>query len=110
MPGDRPAVVEGADLLPELLRRIGVPVDRAVWMVPTPEFQLRHYAKREGVPAYLRGCADPAQAFQNWMRRDALFAEHVTQLAASVGGRVLVVDSLASVREAAGIVERQFGL
>jgi hypothetical protein len=85
-------------------------MDRAVWMVPTPEFQLLHYAGREWVPAYLQGCPDPARAFQNWMRRDALFGEQVAELAASVGGRVLVVDSVASLREAVGTVERHFGL
>ncbi len=110
LPADPPAVVEGADLLPDLLRRIGVPMDHAVWMVPTPQFQLRHYATREWVPAYLQGCPDPAQAFQNWMRRDALFAGHVTELAASVGGRVLVVDGLESLKDAVGTVERHFGL
>jgi hypothetical protein len=110
LPAERPAIVEGADLLPDLLQRIGVPMDCAVWMVPTPDFQLRHYAMREWVPAYLQGCPDPEQAFHNWMRRDVLFAKHVRELAASVGGRVIVVESGESLEEAVGIVERHFRL
>jgi hypothetical protein len=110
LPAGRPAVVEGADLLPDLLEGIGVPMDRAVWMVPTPAFQLRHYATREWVPAYLQDCADPERAFRNWMRRDVLFAEHVRELAGSVGGQVLVVDGVESLEEAVGLVERRFGL
>jgi hypothetical protein len=110
LPADRPALVEGADLLPDLLQRVGVPLDRAVWMVPTPAFQLRHYAMREWVPAYLQGCADPQQAFRNWMQRDVLFAQHVRELAEEMGGRVVVVDSTESLEQAAGIVERHFGL
>jgi hypothetical protein len=110
LPADRPTVVEGADLLPDLLQQIGVPMDRAVWMVPTAQFQLRHYAMREWVPAYLEGCADPEQAFRNWMQRDVLFAQHIRELADDMGGRVIVVDSRESLEEAAGIVERHFGL
>jgi hypothetical protein len=110
LPADRPAVVEGADLLPDLLQQIGVPMNRAVWMVPTAQFQLRHYAMREWVPAYLEGCADPEQAFRNWMQRDVLFAQHIRELADEMGGRVIVVDSRESLEEAAGIVERHFGL
>lgn len=110
LPADRPALVEGADLLPDLLEGIGVPMSRAVWMVPTPEFQLRHYAMREWVPAYLQGCADPEQAFGNWMERDVLFARHIRKKTEQMGGRVLVVDSAESLEQAVGIVERYFGL
>ncbi len=110
LPAEPPAIVEGADLLPDLLQRIDVPMDRAVWMVPTPDFQLRHYGMREWVPAYLRDCPDPEQAFQNWMRRDVLFGKHIGELAASVGGRVIVVENEESLEEAVGIVERHFRL
>jgi hypothetical protein len=110
LPADRLAIVEGADLLPDLLQDIGVPMDRAIWMVPTPAFQLRHYALRAWVPAYLQDCADPQQAFRNWMQRDALFARQVRQLAEELGGRVVVVDSTGSLEQATGIVERHFGL
>jgi hypothetical protein len=87
-----------------------VPMSRAVWMVPTTAFQLRHYAMREWVPAYLQDCADPEQAFGNWMQRDVLFAEHVRKSAEEMGGRVLVVDSTESLEVAVGIVEWHFGL
>lgn len=110
LPAGRPALVEGADLLPDLVRHLGVPMDRAVWMVPTPEFQRRHYAMREWVPAYLQGCADPERAFDNWMLRDVLFAEQVRELAEAAGGRVIVVDSAASLEAAVRTVERHFGL
>jgi hypothetical protein len=76
-PADRPVLVEGAGLLPELLQAIGVPTDRAIWLVPTPEFQLRYYSARDWVPDYLRQCADPRRAFDNWMQRDMLFARSI---------------------------------
>ncbi len=110
LPGDGGVLVEGADLLPDLLKAIGVPMDRAVWMVPTPQFQLRHYALRDWVPAYLQDCADPEQAFRNWMQRDTLFAGHVAELAAAVGGRVITVDGTRSLEETARAVERHLRL
>ncbi len=103
-------LVEGADLLPELLRRIDVPMERAIWVVPTPDFQLSHYRRREWVAPYLTDCAHPARAFANWMRRDILFAEHVRQRAAELGGTVIVVDGSRSVEEIAGMVGDHFRL
>lgn len=52
LPTDRALVVEGTDLLPELLTGPGVPRERAVWLVPTPEFQLEYY----GVTVRSRHC------------------------------------------------------
>jgi hypothetical protein len=105
-----PAIVEGADLLPDLLQRGGVGLDRAVWMVPTPEFQIRHYAAREWVSEYLKDCADPSVAFKNWMCRDVLFAERVRDLAATVGGRVIVVDGTVSIEDTTWAVAEHLGL
>ena len=110
LPAGRPAIVEGADLLPDLLLRIGVAPHRAVWLVPTAEFQVRHYAARDWVAGYLRDCADPEAAFRNWMRRDILFAEHVRELAATAGGRVIVVDGTVSVAEIVRAVAEHLGL
>jgi len=104
LPSDQPAIVEGADLLPGLLQMAGVDLDRAVWLVPTAEFQIRHYAARDWVTAYLQDCDDPEAAFRNWMRRDGLFAERVRGLAATVGGRVIVVDGTVSLDEMARAV------
>jgi hypothetical protein len=104
LPSDRAAIVEGADLLPDLLQRGGVDLDRAVWLVPTAEFQIRHYSAREWVAAYLQDCDDPEAAFRNWMCRDVLFAERVRGLAATVGGRVIVVDGTVSIEDIAHVV------
>lgn len=108
LPDDPSGLVEGADLLPELL--CGVAPDRAVWIVPTPEFQLRHYAERDWVRPYLAGCPDPDAAFDNWMRRDVLFAGYVRTTAERFGGRVIVVDGSRSLDETVADVEQHFDL
>jgi hypothetical protein len=106
----QPSIAEGADLLPELLQGAGIPLARAVWVVPTPQFQLEHYARRAWAHAYVAACPDPPAAFANWMQRDALFAEHVAAEAERLGGRLLVVDGSRPVHDVAGEVARHFGL
>jgi hypothetical protein len=105
-----PGVAEGADLLPELLHQAGIPFARAVWVVPTPRFQLEHYARRPWAHDDVAACPDPAAAFANWMERDALFAGHVAAQAARLGGKLLVVDGSRPVDEVAAEVARHFGL
>ena len=104
------ALAEGADLLPELLAGAGVPPSRAVWVVPTPDFQRSHYAARPWVRPYLAGCPDPEPAFANWMERDVLFARHVRERAAAIGGAVIEVDGSRTVEQTARLVERHLGL
>jgi hypothetical protein len=106
----RPLVVEGADLLPELMETLGVPSERSVWLVPTPDFQWRYYRSRTWVRPYLAGCPDPERAFANWMRRDVIFADYVARTARQRGGAVLVVDGSAAVEGIAELVGRHFGL
>ena len=66
-------IAEGAAFLPSLMK------DAAHYIAITPsrEFQLSRYRQRPWVPHVLRECSDKAQAFANWMERDALFAEEV---------------------------------
>jgi hypothetical protein len=106
----RPGVAEGADLLPELLHQAGIPFARAVWVVPTPRFQLEHYARRPWAHDYVAACPDPPAAFANWMERDARFAGHVAAQAARLGGKLLVVDGSRPVDDVAAEVARHFGL
>jgi hypothetical protein len=110
LPDDPPLLVEGADLLPSLLAGAGVPVDRSVWIVPTAEFQLRHYGERPWVGPYLASCPDPAAAFDSWMRRDILYARYVRLTAERLGGRVIVVDGEQTIEQTASVVEQHFGL
>lgn len=110
LPARADLLVEGADLLPALLAGHGVPDERSIWLVPTPEFQVRHYARRPWVGAYLADCPDPAAAFGSWMQRDIRFAAHVRSTAAAIGGRVIVVDGTGTVAATAAEVARHFGL
>jgi hypothetical protein len=107
---ERPVILEGAALLPELLAAHNIPASRCLWMVPTERFQREHYARRDWRHDVLRECSDPEQGWENWMSRDAGFARAVATDAGRLGYRVIVVDGSASLDDNERIVERHFGL
>lgn len=49
-----------------------------MWIVPTPEFQVRHYSKREWIHDILNQYDNPELAFSNWMDRDIGFAQKIS--------------------------------
>lgn len=110
LPGGRPLIAEGAALLPELLSGLGVPLHRAIWLVPTEPFQRQRYARREWRHEVLASCTDQERAWENWMARDAGFARVVAADAAARGLRVLTVDGSRSPDETFRLVAAWFRL
>jgi adenylate kinase family enzyme len=105
-----PVIAEGAALLPELLASAEVPADRAIWLVPTPEFQLHHYAHRDWRHDVVKSCSDPEQAWRNWMARDIGFARAVAEQALRFGFRLITIDGATPVDEIVRAVEAHFSL
>jgi adenylate kinase family enzyme len=110
MPANRPVIAEGAALMPRPLHGMGIPPDRAIWVVPTPAFQRAHYAQRDWRHDVLRACTDPDRAWENWMSRDEGFAAHVAAEAPRLGYRVITVDGSHTIDEIQAEVEAHFGL
>ncbi len=108
MPKDRPVLVEGAALLPECVAPLIDTPRRAIWVVPTAEFQWEHYSQREWAQGYVRDTSDPRKAFQNWMQRDIQFARFVRGDAEQRGLRAIVVDGQRSLAENIRLVEDHF--
>jgi hypothetical protein len=98
-------VVEGAAVLPELLAATDVPPGRAVWLVPTERFQRLHYRRRTWPHDLLASVADPARAFDRWMRRDAAFGRLVAAQARDLGYPVIIVDGTATAAGVAATVD-----
>ena len=90
---DRPLLVEGAGLLPHLVKELECPASSYLCLTPTDDFQKKHYKQREWVPYVVEGTTNPEQAFENWMQRDILFAQMVRQKAMKLGYSSLVTDS-----------------
>lgn len=93
-----------AALLPELLAGHNVPPDRAVWLVPTEDFQHRQYRQRTWAHNLLAGTLDPERTFTRWMQRDAAFAQIVADQAGELGYPVITVDGTAGATDIAAAV------
>ena len=105
-----PVIAEGAALLPSLVATLGIASHRAIWIVPTEEFQRHHYGQRDWRHDVVKDCSDPDQAWENWMARDAGFARQVTREAHKHGFALITVDGSASIETNLSIVERHFEL
>jgi 2-phosphoglycerate kinase len=83
----KPLLLEGTAYLPELFHSCGVDPGRALYMVPTKQFQLKHYQKRTWIQRILNQCRDPEQAYAKWMERDYLFGREILRQAEKFGYR-----------------------
>ena len=109
LPSDKPILVEGAALLPELVVAVMSRQNQAFYLVPTPEFQWRTYKKRPWIRGILDQCRDPKQAFRNWMERDVGFGEYVAETAVTLNLPVIHVDDTHTIAENAAQVASHFG-
>jgi hypothetical protein len=107
---DEPLIVESAALLPCLLAPLLATAKQALYMVPTSAFQRKHYRLRPWVDDVLRDCSDPAQAFENWMQRDVIFARWVRRNALDHGLETMIVDGRRDIEATAAAAARHFGL
>lgn len=109
-PKDKKILVEGTAILPEFIENIKTNKNRAVFIVPTAEFQLKHYKKRKFIPYVLKGCTNQDKAFENWMERDIEFAKEVARQAQQNQRNLIIVDGKKSLEENFNIVEQFFEL
>ena len=103
---NRPLLVEGAGLLPHLVKELECPASSYLCLTPTADFQKKHYIQREWVPYVLEGTTNPEQAFENWMQRDILFAQMVHKEAVLLGYPSLITDGSQSENQTAEEVAR----
>lgn len=118
LPPDRPILVEGAALLPELVAQqpheritaASAPLCAGVYIIPTPEFQQKRYTHREWIHGILAQCTNPQQAFVNWMARDVQFGGWVAETAETHNFLVLHVDGSQTIPKSAANVATHFQL
>ena len=108
--GDGPVVVEGNQLLPWLVGPLLREQDRAIWVIPTEDFQREQYAARDWIHGILRETSSAEVSFNNWMTRDALFADRVRAEARERGLQVVEVDGSRTLEENYAEVLVRFGL
>lgn len=92
-------IAEGAGFMPQLIAEQHVPLSRYICIVPTNDFQRKIFAKRTWTKLFLNRCSDSSAAFENWMQRDALFANDVLRQAKALGYRSILVDGKRTIAE-----------
>ena len=103
---DKALLVEGAGLLPHLIKSLEEPAVSYLCLTPTADFQKKHYKQREWVPYVLEGTTNPEQAFENWMQRDILFAQMVRKETMKLGYPSLIADGSQSEKQTVEEVAR----
>jgi hypothetical protein len=89
-----PCVVEGFRLLPHLVQPLLTSPERAVWLLPTPDFRqsavLSRSAPGEG---FVWRTSDPAKAGRNLAERDHMFTRRLREETEHLRLRALQVDT-----------------
>ncbi len=84
LPDEPPTVIEGPQVLPELLP----PGSSAVFLIPTPEFRREALAQRPlTIPV-----SDPIRAHENRLERDRILTRRLHESAQEAGFPVVIVD------------------
>lgn len=86
-------VVEGFRLLPHLVKpHLSIP-SRAVWLLPTPNFQQAVIDRRGGSAwGFLARTSDPKTALCNLLERDRMFTDKLREETTRLGLHAIEVD------------------
>jgi 2-phosphoglycerate kinase len=92
-PRDSGIVVEGFRLLPHLVKPLLSVPNRAVWLLPTPEFRRAVIESRGGTAwGFLAKTSDPERALRNLLERDRMFTEILREETSRLGLAAIDVD------------------
>jgi uridine kinase len=106
----KPLLIEGAALLPEVVFQHLRNFNHGIWLIPTADFQIEQYSKRDWIHSILDECQDPNQSFVNWMNRDIQFAGFIKNEVQSRGLKLIEVGGGTSIEDNLAIVEAFFKL
>ena len=110
LPRRKSLLVEGAALLPAQVASVLSRQSRAIWLIPTADFQRTYYSRRDWVRGILAQCSKPEEAFHNWMQRDIRFAQWIEAEASATHLPFLRVDGDRTIEQNAEVVATHFQL
>ncbi len=97
LPREQRVLAAGLRLLPRLVAPLLLRPERAVWLIPTPDFRSAAFEERGFTWVILGRTTNPAGALENLLERDRLFTERLSAEAASLDLRLIPVDGSADV-------------
>jgi 2-phosphoglycerate kinase len=94
LPREPGVIVEGFRLLPGLVKPLLSVSNRAVWLLPTPEFRLAVIDGRGGSAwGFLAKTSDPERALRNLLERDRMFTDILREETSRLGLTAIEVDT-----------------
>ncbi len=110
LPRDRPVIADGFRLLPHCVAPLLRNRQRAVWLLPTPDFRRKAFKARGSIWDIPNRTSNPKQALANLLERDALFTIRLKQEVAALELNSVEVDGVSSENALVRIVgDRLFG-
>jgi hypothetical protein len=110
LPDEPPILAEGFKLLPRLVSPLLSRPDRAVWLIPTPEFRRAAFESRGWTWEIPRKTSDPERALANLLARDGLFTDELLKEARALQLPVIEIDCDLSVDQVMMRVAESLGL
>jgi hypothetical protein len=107
---DPPVIAEGFRLLPHLVKPLLAVPDRAVWLLPTPDFRHAAFERRGSSWEIARKTSEPETALRNLLERDRLFTGRLREETNRLGLRAIEVDTTMTEDDLADRVREAFGL
>ncbi len=108
LPNDKPILVEGFGLLPELVRPWLSSPHQALWLVPTKAFKWDSMTRR-GKPSFAEQTSNPEKAKLNLFARDTMLADYYRLQVSSHGYTLYEVDGSHSAERMTDLVDEHFG-
>jgi 2-phosphoglycerate kinase len=111
LPRERGVVVEGFRLLPHLVKPLLCEPNRAVWLLPTPDFHQSVIADRGGSAwGFLAKTTNPKRALRNLLERDRMFTDILREETTRLGLRAIEVNTTITQDDLTKRVTDVFGL
>ena len=111
LPREHGVIVEGFRPLPYLVKPLLSVSNRAVWLLPTPEFRQAVVESRGTTKwGFLAKTSDPERALRNLLERDRMFTDTLREETARSGLHAIEVDASMTEDDLAKRVTGVFGL
>lgn len=109
LPAEKPIIVEGFGLLPELVHPMLSSPHQAIWFIPTETFKWDSMTRR-GKPSFGTAVSDLERAKINLFTRDMMLADHYRKQVPMYGYALYEVDGSRSVEEMTDLTDKHFAM
>jgi len=89
---NRPNIVEGFRLLPNLVKPYLHSLNNGIWLIPTPQFRKAAFESRGTLWDIPKKTSQPEKALENLLTRDAMFTDRLKTEARSNDCSMIVID------------------